>query len=336
MPLGRKRARYTANKGDMETKLTFEDQDIMRKVCGSQDCNLSYIEFLSRCSIRGKGNILFLSCETEESLRSGKKLIEQLMHRCAHADELSVNDIFLEYRSLLAREASSLDWSENREQNAINVRGKLYLPRTKSQELFIEKMQTQQITIACGPAGTGKTFLAVAHALSLLLSGKCQKIVLTRPVVEAGESLGFLPGDLNQKINPYLRPLYDAMDAILGPPLVHKLETNGSIEVAPMAYMRGRSLQNAVVLLDEAQNTTREQMLMFLTRIGENASAIVTGDESQIDLPRPSMSGLIHALGVLGGIEGIGIVRFTDNDVVRARIVQKIIHAYAAKEKRER
>lgn len=196
-------------------------------------------------------------------------------------------------------------------------------------------MEKDQIVFATGPAGTGKTFLAVAHALSMMLSGKRQKLVLTRPVVEAGESLGFLPGDLSQKISPYLRPLYDAMEGLIGPLAVRKLEENGSIEVAPLAYMRGRSLQNAVVLLDEAQNTTKEQMQMFLTRIGENASAIVTGDISQTDLPRGKVSGLSHALSILEGIQGISMIRFSSHDVVRGRIVQKIIDAYALDRQRK-
>jgi len=189
-------------------------------------------------------------------------------------------------------------------------------------------MRERQIVFSIGPAGTGKTFLAVAHSLSEILAGRKQKIILTRPVVEAGESLGFLPGDLAQKIGPYLRPLYDAMEFLVPPAIIKRLEENGSIEIAPLAYMRGRSLNNACVILDEAQNTTIEQMKMFLTRISENSIAIITGDVTQIDLPKSKLSGLVHAYRILKDVPGIGFVEFLSSDVVRSRIVQRIIDAY--------
>jgi phosphate starvation-inducible PhoH-like protein len=189
-------------------------------------------------------------------------------------------------------------------------------------------MEENKIVFAIGPAGTGKTFLAVAYALSQLFSGRKRKIILTRPIVEAGESLGFLPGDLAQKINPYLRPLYDAMELLISPANIRKLEDGGNIEIAPLAYMRGRYLRGATVILDEAQNTTVEQMHMFLTRLGEDSKAIVTGDISQIDLPKSKMSGLVHAEKILQGIDELAFVHFTSGDVVRSKIVQAIIDAY--------
>ena len=189
-------------------------------------------------------------------------------------------------------------------------------------------MREYDISFGIGPAGTGKTYLAVAQALSLVLSKKMRKLVLTRPVVEAGESLGFLPGDLAQKINPYLRPLYDAMESLVPYDVIHRMEENRTIEIAPLAYMRGRSLNDCIVILDEAQNTTKEQMKMFLTRIGEGGRAIITGDITQIDLPRRVDSGLLHAVSILSAVEGLYFAYLHTADVVRNPLVKKIIQAY--------
>jgi phosphate starvation-inducible PhoH-like protein len=201
-------------------------------------------------------------------------------------------------------------------------------PRSRNQGAYVMGMRSCDICFGIGPAGTGKTFLAIAEALRLVLSKKMRKLVLTRPVVEAGESLGFLPGDLAQKINPYLRPLYDAMESLVPYEVIHRMEENRTIEIAPLAYMRGRSLNDCVVILDEAQNTTREQMKMFLTRIGEGARAVVTGDITQVDLPRREDSGLLHAVSILSGIEGIHFSFLHTQDVVRHSLIKKIIAAY--------
>lgn len=206
-------------------------------------------------------------------------------------------------------------------------------PRTRGQALLVQKLRSTDMVFACGPAGSGKTFLCVAEALKLLLTHKVNSIVLTRPVVEAGESLGFLPGDLNEKINPYIRPLYDSMGAVLPKETVKRLTDNGIIEVAPLAYMRGRTLNDCAVILDEAQNTTTEQMKMFLTRMGENSKVFITGDPSQIDLPKKITSGLVHALEILRGVEGISIAKLDSGDVVRNELVKKIIRAYENEEK---
>ena len=205
---------------------------------------------------------------------------------------------------------------------------KSIVPRTMGQKLYLQSIQKNPVVFGIGPAGTGKTYLAVAAAISALLKNQVQRIVLTRPAVEAGEALGFLPGDLREKILPYLRPLYDAMHDMLDPEDVARLVEKGVIEIAPLAYMRGRTLSNAFVILDEAQNTTPPQMMMFLTRLGDEARMVITGDVTQIDLPRPSQSGLLQARHILQGIPGIDFHTFTGADVVRHPIVQQIIDAY--------
>jgi phosphate starvation-inducible PhoH-like protein len=203
-------------------------------------------------------------------------------------------------------------------------------PRTRGQKLLLDAIRTHECVIVTGPAGTGKTFLAMAAALSALLNKEVNRIVLTRPAVEAGESLGFLPGDLIEKINPYLRPLYDALYAILETTQARKLFDRDQIEVAPLAYMRGRTLSRCFAILDEAQNTTNEQMKMFLTRLGEGSRAIITGDLTQIDLPRGTKSGLVEARRILGETDGIAVVDLTAQDIVRHRLVQNIVAAYEA------
>lgn len=201
-------------------------------------------------------------------------------------------------------------------------------PRTRGQKTYLEAIKSHELTLAIGPAGTGKTYLAMAAAVSALLNKETERLILTRPAVEAGESLGFLPGDLEQKVNPYLRPLHDALYSMVDVDTVQRLAEREKIEVAPLAYMRGRTLGNAFVILDEAQNTTTEQMLMFLTRIGEGSRAVVTGDITQIDLPRGMRSGLVEAQRILRGVTGVAIMNLTKGDVVRHPLVQRIVDAY--------
>jgi len=207
--------------------------------------------------------------------------------------------------------------------------GRLLRPRTLRQKDFVEAMERHPLTLAVGPAGTGKTFLATVQAVRQLQERKVERIVLTRPAVEAGERLGFLPGDLQQKVDPYLRPLYDALHGLLGQERTAQLLEKGVIEVAPLAYMRGRTLADAFVIVDEAQNTTSAQMRMVLTRLGENARMVVTGDITQIDLPPGQISGLEEAALVLNGVEGVALCRFSDADVVRHPLVQRLVQAYA-------
>jgi phosphate starvation-inducible protein PhoH and related proteins len=212
--------------------------------------------------------------------------------------------------------------------------GKLLRPRTLRQKGYVEAMEAHDLTLALGPAGTGKTFLATVLAVRMLQERKVERLILTRPAVEAGERLGFLPGDLQQKVDPYLRPLYDALHALLGPEKVAALLEKGVIEIAPLAYMRGRTLADAFVILDEAQNTTTAQMRMVLTRLGEHSRMVVTGDPTQVDLPPGVTSGLQEAADVLEGIEGVAICRLTAADVVRHPLVQRLVNAYAARDAR--
>ena len=211
---------------------------------------------------------------------------------------------------------------------AITSKGKPVKCKTVGQKKYVDLLKKKTITFGVGPAGTGKTYLAVAVAVNAFKAKQVDKIILTRPAVEAGEKLGFLPGDLQEKVNPYLRPLYDALQEMLGAETFAKMMERGTIEIAPLAYMRGRTLNNAYVILDEAQNTTREQIKMFLTRLGEGGKMIVTGDLTQIDLPKGINSGLKHAVRILKDIDDIGIIRLTDKDVVRHPLVQQIVKAY--------
>ena len=216
---------------------------------------------------------------------------------------------------------------------AITSRGKPIKCKTVGQKKYVDLMKKNTVTFGVGPAGTGKTYLAVAIAVSAYKAKQVEKIILTRPAVEAGEKLGFLPGDLQEKVNPYLRPLYDALQEMLGVETYAKMMERGTIEIAPLAYMRGRTLNNAYVILDEAQNTTREQIKMFLTRLGENSKMVITGDLTQIDLPKGLTSGLKHAIRILKDIDDIGIIRLNEKDVVRHPLVQKIVKAYETEDK---
>jgi phosphate starvation-inducible PhoH-like protein len=217
---------------------------------------------------------------------------------------------------------------------ATSSRGKALRPRTLGQKRFVQAMERHDLTLAIGPAGTGKTFLATVQAVRLLQERRIERIVLTRPAVEAGERLGFLPGDLQQKVDPYLRPLSDALHTLLGRERTETLQEKGVIEVAPLAYMRGRTLADAFVILDEAQNTSCAQMRMVLTRLGENSRMVVTGDVTQIDLPPGQLSGLVEAEQVLAGVEGVAICRFGEADVVRHPLVQRLVRAYASRDER--
>ena len=303
-------------------RVYFDDSQTMSWVLGINDRNVSYLEILLGSEIFVRGNSI-----SSDKPSFFSDFIDRLIKVAKQREcELSESEIFMEYQLLNCDDSLIKPFSKK--DNCINVSSKSVYPKSPKQAEFINLLNLNQICFAVGPAGTGKTFLAIAHALSQLLTGKKQKIVLTRPVVEAGESLGFLPGDLSQKLNPYLKPLYDSMEYLLTPAQIKKLEENGSIEISPLAYMRGRSINKAVIILDEAQNTTKNQMKMFLTRLGESSQAIITGDITQIDLPKKSESGLVHALSILHDIESLSITEFSKNDIIRSRIVKEIISCY--------
>ena len=302
----------------------MDDTDLIPELCGFNDRNLKAIEEKLQVPVYCHGNEILLESDNKEKQELFSQVIGRMRsyaQKGISPDQDMITTLFHEAETGLAD--SSVDYS-------ITIAGssRRIFPRNKNQMHLLELLSTKELVFAIGPAGTGKTYLAVAKALSEIMQKKYRKLVITRPVVEAGESLGFLPGDLAQKISPYLRPLYDAMESILSFDAVTKLEEAGVIEVAPLAYMRGRSLDHCYIILDEAQNTTREQMKMFLTRIGEHSRAIVTGDVTQVDLPNKSASGLVEASKILKEIDDIGFLEFSPADIVRNRLVKKIIDAY--------
>lgn len=316
----------------MIRNIKFSNLDKLRIICGANDSNIAYIEILLDVEIISRGNNLIVESDDEFRLDLANELFKALSELDSeNIKNIDESLIFMEYQNIVSGPSVS-DLLSNQisydEFQSISVNNKTIFAKTSHQKQLIKAMETSQITFAIGPAGTGKTFLAIAYALSQLNNGKKQKIILTRPVVEAGENLGFLPGTLSEKINPYVRPLFDAMEWMLPPGSITRMESSGAIEIAPLAYMRGRSLHNSIIILDEAQNTSKEQMKMFLTRVGENSKVIVTGDVSQIDLPRGKKSGLLHASKILRSIPEIEFVEFDSKDVVRAKIIQKIIDAY--------
>ena len=326
---------------EKEFTIVLSDGDVLSNVCGTNDCNLKLVEEYLGTPVYTKGNELSIENDDAEVQQKFKFIIDRITDEIAESGacpldlvESILNTGFVGWEK---SSSSSSSRNFNAGEAAIQIPGgthKVY-PKTKNQSVLVNEFRKNDLVFAVGPAGSGKTFLAVAEALRLVLSKKVNSIILTRPIVEAGESLGFLPGTLEEKINPYLRPLYDSMGACIPREMVQKLTENGVIEIAPLAYMRGRTLSNCAVILDEAQNTTTEQMKMFLTRMGENSKMFITGDSTQIDLPRRAKSGLLHALKILRGIPEISIVELDDTDVVRSALVRKIVRAYEIDSERE-
>lgn len=309
-----------------QRKIEIEDMKFIKELFGNFDENVKFINRKLKIDITSREGEIILTGE-DGYVDLGEKLIGELQNMSKKGETLTPQKINYIISILLEGKEDEI---KDLIGNAILVtaKGKPIKPKTLGQKYYIEEIISKDLTFGIGPAGTGKTYLAVAMAVKAFRNEEVNKIILTRPAVEAGENLGFLPGDLKDKVDPYLRPLYDGLFDILGVDKFQKYMERGLIEVAPLAYMRGRTLENSFIILDEAQNTTKEQMKMFLTRIGFGSKVVVTGDITQIDLPGGKYSGLKHTLSVLKDIREIGFCYLTDKDVVRHSLVQKIIKAY--------
>lgn len=310
--------------------LGFADNQLAQQLFGQFDQHLAMLEQQLEVEAAARGNELFLTGEST-AIHQARIAMEHLYSRLESGEQVVSGDVDGAIRMAAADKQLSLPDMEKNNMLAmakIGTRKKIIQARTPTQDTYIRSMDHNELVFGVGPAGTGKTYLAVAYAASLLERGAIDRIILSRPAVEAGERLGFLPGDMKDKVDPYLRPLYDALYDMIPGDKVEREILSGIIEIAPLAFMRGRTLANAAVILDEAQNTTSMQMKMFLTRLGENSRMIVTGDPSQVDLPPGVKSGLVEALDLLTGIDGVSQVRFKAEDVVRHRLVAEIVEAY--------
>jgi len=314
-----------------QLELAFEDNRLASQLYGDFDQHLALIEQRLAVKATPRGNHVMLK-GAASSVDQARRVLESLYGLLEEGQPIDIANVDTMIRMVQTEDSQlTLPTMERKgkvRMAQIATRKATIVARTPAQDAYMRAMERAELVFGTGPAGTGKTYLAVAHAASLLERGDINRIILSRPAVEAGERLGFLPGDMKDKVDPYLRPLYDALYDMMRPEHVERCITSGMIEVAPLAFMRGRTLANAVVILDEAQNTTSMQMKMFLTRLGEGSKMIVTGDPTQIDLPPGQKSGLVEALGLLDGIDGVNITRFTDKDVVRHALVGRIVRAY--------
>ena len=293
---------------------------------GTYDENLKHLETLFTVRIKTTGNELIVEGDTADVVRA-ERVLDQLTSLMEGGYKLNKGDV--KTAAQLVSQDENVDLADYFLRGTARTSGKRQvMAKSVNQRKYLDAIERYDIVFGIGPAGTGKTYLAMAQAVAFLLAKKISRIILARPAVEAGEKLGFLPGDLQEKVNPYLRPLYDALYDMLDIERAERMVERGTIEVAPIAFMRGRTLNDAFVILDEAQNTTSEQMKMFLTRLGYGSKAVITGDITQIDLPAGRTSGLIEAMKVVGGIEGIAFIRFDEKDVVRHQLVQQIVKAY--------
>tara|TARA_B100001105_G_scaffold93768_1_gene74628 strand:+ start:278 stop:1297 length:1020 start_codon:yes stop_codon:yes gene_type:complete len=299
---------------------------ILMEIAGSFDNNLKELEKISGSKIYFRGNTITIKGEknANEKVRDA---IEYLIERFKLDKKIDKNDIVASLNKDMIEDMKNQSPVQPLEE-VIKTPKRSVIPRSKKQKEYVKALKTNQIIMSLGPAGTGKTYLAVAAALSMLLEKKVERIILSRPAVEAGEKLGFLPGDMKEKIDPYLRPLYDSLHDMFDYDKIQRKIESGEIEIAPLAFMRGRTLKNCFAILDEAQNATQTQIKMFLTRIGENSKLVVNGDPSQIDLLNKSHSGLVQSQNILKGIKEISIINFDQNDVIRHPLVTKIVEAY--------
>ena len=296
----------------------FENNSFLTELYGNHDQNLAKFENYFNISISYRGNKLEISGDQESSLMAADKIME-LYNELDNGIKLGIKDVdvFLKSKKI------------DKDNFLIKTNNKKIYARSKNQEIFINAININDLIFGIGPAGTGKTYLAVAAAVQCLLKNQISRIILSRPAVEAGERLGFLPGDLKEKIDPYLRPLYDALNDLMPKKILENYIDNGIIEIAPLAFMRGRTLENAFIILDEAQNTTNMQMKMFVTRLGRNSKMVILGDITQIDLPKGSTSGLKEILKLIPKEKGIDTIKFQSKDIVRHRLVDKIVRAYS-------
>ncbi len=309
-----------------QSRLTFSDIELARQLFGEFNSNLQRIADALDVSINARGNTVFIQGDSIAS-NLAKNILNQLYGLLENSFPIYPNDVDYAVRILSEDDRIKLK-DIFLDTVYVTSKKRSVIPKSRAQKEYIDAIRSSDMVFGIGPAGTGKTYLAMAMAVAALSKGEVDRIILTRPAVEAGEALGFLPGDLAEKVDPYLRPLYDALHDMMRFEKVSNLTDQGVIEVAPLAFMRGRTLNDSFIVLDEAQNTTSEQMKMFLTRLGFNSKAVITGDITQIDLPVDKPSGLIEAKNILQGIEGIRIVFFSKKDVVRHGLVQEIIKAY--------
>ena len=316
-----------------QLELAFEDNKLAAQLYGDFDQHLALIEQRLSVQATPRGNHVMLRGGAS-AVDQARRVLESLYGQLEEGQALDVATVDGVIRMIETEDSQltlpTLEKKGRVRMAQIATRKATIVARTPAQDAYMRAMDRAELVFGVGPAGTGKTYLAVAHAASLLERGDINRIILSRPAVEAGERLGVLPGDMKDKVDPYLRPLYDALYDMMRPEHVERCITSGIIEVAPLAFMRGRTLANAVVILDEAQNTTSMQMKMFLTRLGENSKMIVTGDPTQVDLPRGEKSGLVEAVHLLDGVEGVHVSRFNDKDVVRHALVGRIVRAYEA------
>lgn len=306
--------------------MVFDDNYLAMSLFGPHHAHLAQLEAGFDVSIHPRGNEVTIS-GPDEAVDRAEKAMGALYARLESGLQVGPQEVEAVIRMTDSPAANLAD-----SHVTVETKKKLISPRTATQAAYLRAIDENELVFGQGPAGTGKTYLAVAKAVERLVNGQVDRIILSRPAVEAGEQLGFLPGDMREKVDPYLRPLYDALFDMLPDKQVEKRLESGEIEVAPLAFMRGRTLSNAFVILDEAQNTTAVQMKMFLTRLGENSRMVITGDLSQVDLPRGTRSGLRDAIDVLDGVKGVGFIRFNEKDVVRHPLVTRIVHAYQGEE----
>ena len=318
---------------NQQIKASYPDVEIARQLFGEHNCNLKRIAAALGIQVHARGNNLHVQGDPIDT-KLAKTVLDQLYQLLKEGYPIYENDVDYAIRVLSENDRADLR-TIFMDTVYVTSKDRTITPKSRAQKEYIDAIRNHDIVFGIGPAGTGKTYLAMAMAVSALSKGIVNRIILTRPAVEAGEALGFLPGDLAEKVDPYLRPLYDALHDMMRFEKVSSLLQRGIIEVAPIAFMRGRTLNDSFVILDEAQNTTSEQMKMFLTRIGFSSKAVITGDITQIDLPSTKPSGLIESKNILGEIDGIQFVYFTKSDVVRHRLVQDIIRAYEELEKQK-